>query len=327
MSHARANENPYAALAELGGRMPGSKKPKDDPLFGTRYKGNVLGQMRAQHKRLFPDHAKGQPATREQEGRALKRLGKERNNQSYIDQGRKLQYGHLSPEELLQRHPSAFLRQYTIKAGWLQHPEAPLGKDFDQVAKRRAKLKLVKGPAELGVPDPGDDRITEESTGIERKRKGHFNLIRAGSEREVKDRFGAGNLEIGPQFEGGFLPMVQSRYPKLTSAPSERNVEQFKKGKLGTQGMEGSPPVFTTELSGCSITHSGGRLVHIRPHAQATGEELQSSLPKGRTFGRGDYPASDAFVMLRKKGDRMKLYYQKHSAVDGRSTSGSRYLE
>jgi hypothetical protein len=81
---------------------------------------------------------------------------------------------------------------------------------------------------------------------------------------------------------------------------------------------------LTTQLSGCSVTHQGGQLQHLRP--QVSGAALNTNLEAlspGSTYGRNDYP-NTAFVMTKKKANgTTRLYHQLDA--DPR-TSGKRDL-
>jgi|GEM_PF-6950966 len=330
-----SNSNRFAVLAQLGGGMPPPKKPKVDALFGGKYSGHQLGQMRKKLTELYPDHPHNKRASPEMEGRALKGLGKALGNKSYVDAGRKLQYGNLSPEELLLKHPSAFLRQYTIRAGFLQQPDDSLRSKnaktgFNETATASKKFHLVasKSSKSIGIPSVEKDTIFDVSSGWTHKRKQDFNLVQISRKKDVEKVFGADKVQFGPEIEGGFLPMVQSKFGTLTSTPSNKNVKAFKRGELGLGSLkQPSNPVFTTELTGCSIVRLKNSVAHIRP-GDAGGEALQSSFTPGQSYGRKDYlDADNSFVMLRKKPDgRTKLYYQTHH-YDESSRSGSRYLE
>ena len=54
--------------------------------------------------------------TWETTGALVKRAGKRTGNQIMIDQGRRLQCGHLSADELFRNHPSEFLRHYAVQS-------------------------------------------------------------------------------------------------------------------------------------------------------------------------------------------------------------------
>lgn len=335
MSSDKVSGNRFAAVAALGSREPRPAKKKVDALFGGTYSGNQLGQMRKKMAELFPEHPKTARAPRELEGRALKRLGKELGNANYVAHGRKLQYGHLTPEQLLVQHPSAFLRENTIRGGFLQHSEAPLrgsaSEDgFSEGASPRRQFHLVSnlGSEALKYSGVFSDKIIESRTGQERSRKADFNLVQDSRKSQVESAFGKDHVGFGPAMEGAFLPMLQSRFPVLTSEPKATNVTGFKRGKLDTSSMQRpSQPIFTTELTGCSIVRSGNTLLHLRPHPTSDGATLQGSFTREQSYGRQDYPtAMNSFVMLRQKSNgATKLYYQTHHD-EGSSISGSRYL-
>jgi hypothetical protein len=292
----------------------------------------MLGDVRKEFRKLYPDYKASDAVTREMEGRAVKRVGKARENDSIIQRGRNMQYGHLSPEALLQKHPSAFLRRYTIRAGsgLVQGSESPLrgSNGFNQTATHDRAFNLVNVTGEQygNMRTDGSSDIIGND-GHTRARKGDFSLM-LGSNRDMAVAGLGEALSVGPSFKGAFLPMVEANYGRLNSAPSAKNVDQYRRGKLSIEGLAKSKPVFTTELTGCSIVRNGTALSHIRPHPSSSGRELHSSFSGEKSFGRRDYPdASNTFTMIRKKPDgRVKLYYQKHYD-DKPSVSGSRYLK
>lgn len=336
MSGDKRTGNRFEALATLGSSEPRTPKKKVDALFGGAYSGHQLGQMRKKMAELYPDHPKAERAPRELEGRALKRLGKELGNASYIARGRKLQYGHLTPEQLLTQHPSAFLRSNTIRAGFLQNSDVALSErssegGFSEGAAHRRTFHLISNRGSEALAYSGvhqSDQILDSRTGKTQARHADFNLVQDSRKSQVEDAFGKDNVGVGPGFEGAFLPMLQSRFPALTSAPGKKNVTAFKRGKLDTASMDRpSQPIFTTELTGCSIVRMGNTVLHVRPHPDSDGTTLQGSFAREQSYGRKDYPdAMNSFVMLRKKSNGgIKLYYQTHHD-EGASISGSRYL-
>jgi hypothetical protein len=326
-------QNPYAELAKLGGELPAPKKP--EALFGGTYSGNMLGQMRKQMTELFPDHSHGERAPREMEGRALKRIGKETGNESLVAQGRKLQYGHLTPEELLQQHPSAFLRKNTLRSNFLQPGDSPLVKGdqagFHGKAKRETGFQLMSHAADakgFEFYSVENDKIVDSASGTSRSRKQAYSLIPShlGAEglKLYRDMTGQ-DAQLGPTMTGAFLPMVQAKFDTLRSKPSKKNVNLFKEGTVNTDHLATGHSVFTTELTGCSVVRQQSSLHHIRPNSD--GAKMQKSFPSSQSYGRLDYPdANNSFVMMRTKPDgRVKLYYQTHQDNQP-STSGSRYL-
>jgi hypothetical protein len=267
----------------------------------------------------------------------LKRIGKETGNDAYVQKGRALQYGHLSPEQLLVRHPSAFLRENTIRAGLLQHPENALrghGDDnpdsFAQKASPQRTFSLIDNGPQDGyrLPRVASDRIVDSATGKALVRKRDFNLVQDTHRPLVRELPGNETLPFGPDIQGGFLPMLQARHETLTTAPSKKNVTAFRQGRLPIDALQREAhPVFTTELTGCSIVRMGNALAHIRPDEQGDGLKLHDSFSREQSYGRRDYVGQhNAFVMLRQKPDgRTKLYFQTHGSEG--SVSGSRYLE
>jgi hypothetical protein len=265
---------------------------------------------------------------REQKGRMLKRVGKTLGIQSLIDKGREMHYGHLSPEELLVQHPSAFLRQNTIRGHFLQHSLAPLGEDFDEPASPDRSFKLLQ----MNDPSHGlrGGQITDQ-TGRRRTRTGDYTLVQDSHLPSARDR---GVAHESGSFSGGFLPMLQTT--RTDPSPDDTShFAGFGQGALDVRRLSSpSHPVFTTELTGCSIVRLGHHLAHVRPHPDSGGAELQQHLQAAPSFGRNQYPAIDdrAFVMMRRKADgRVKLYFQKHIYQDNSNSfhahSGSQYLE
>ncbi len=334
MNPQKQTGNQFAVLAKLGSGSPPVAKKKVEPLFGGKYTGNQLGQMRKKMAELFPDHPKDQRAPRELEGRALKKLGKELGNQSHIDQGRQLQYGHLPPEQLLVQHPSAFLRANTIRGNFLQHSENPLRGNkakngFSEKASTQRSFHLVDSQSLPGYSGVSNNQIIDSKSGQDNQRKGDFSLVQDTHKTLVKNAYGVGDEPFNRNLQGAFLPMLQAQHKQLTSAPSSKNVTAFKRGALDTASLDQpSHPVFTTELTGCSVVRHKNALAHIRPHPAGDGTTLHSSFTPAQSYGRKDYQdAENAFVMTRQKPDgRTKLYYQTHHG-DEPSRSGSRYLE
>ncbi|MBL4671439.1 MAG: hypothetical protein JKX81_04195, partial [Arenicella sp.] len=263
------NENRFAALQSLRGRTP-PKIPKrktpttKKPSFSGTYHPQMLGDMRKEFRKLYPDHNVRDTVTREMEGRAIKRVGKAREDHSIIQRGRNMQYGHLSPEELLQKHPSAFLRRHTIRAGsaLVQGSEDPLRKSngFNQRASHERAFNLVKvaGNAFSNMRTDGNSKIIGDD-GHTRERVNDFSLM-LGSNRQMAEDGLGGAISIGPSFNGGFMPMMQANYGRLNSAPSAKNVDQYKSGNLSIESLASSKPVFTTELTGCSIVRTATAL-------------------------------------------------------------------
>jgi hypothetical protein len=81
---------------------------------------------------------------------------------------------------------------------------------------------------------------------------------------------------------------------------------------------------MTAQLSGCSVTHQGGCLRHLRP--AESGVDLHNNLERtnpGHTYGRNDYPRT-SFVMMKKKANgRTRIYHQLNNNP---ASSGKRYL-
>lgn len=334
MNRDKPTGNRFEVLRQLGSGSPSTAQKKVEPLFGGKYAGNQLGQMRKKMAELFPDHPKNQRAPRELEGRALKKLGKELGNQSHIDQGRKLQYGHLPPEQLLVQHPSAFLRANTIRGNFLQHSENPLRGNkakngFNEKASTQRSFHLVDNQLLPGSSGVANNQIIDSKSGQHSQRKGDFSLVQDTHKAALKSIFGVGDEPFSRELQGAFLPMLQAQHKQLTSAPSSKNVTAYKRGKLDTNSLDQpGHPVFTTELTGCSVVRHKNSLAHIRPHPTSDAETLHSSFTPAQSYGRKDYQDADnVFVMTRQKPDgRTKLYFQTHQ-YGKPSQSGSRFLE
>jgi hypothetical protein len=334
----KKNTNPYAVLSELGGRMPATPPRKAEPLFGGTYSGAMLGNMRKQMKELFPDHPHDQRAPREMEGRALKRIGKETGNTEHVDAGRRLQYGHLSPEQLFQQHPSAFLRENNVRANFVQHSTMPLvtgqEKGFHGKARGNAGFHLMAHPdgtQGFEAYSVDHDKIVDSVSGRTHGRKAAYSLVPSeprdpNDGRKKFEEMTESEPQLGPRMTAAFLPMVQSKSDKLTSPLNKKNVKAFKAGTIDTARLDAGHLVLTTELTGCSIVRQGSNLHHVRPESE--GRKLQDNFTSSQSYGRKDYPEADnSFVMARKKPDgRVKLYYQTHQYGQP-SVSGSRYLE
>ncbi|WP_157671967.1 hypothetical protein [Cellvibrio sp. PSBB006] len=255
---------------------------------------------------------------RENLGALVKSTGKQIGNQALIDQGRHLQYGHLSPDELFKQHPSEFLRSYAVQST-IQHPEHPGGQSNTNVS---FQLRTITANTSVF---PNLNQITDAS-GVTRTPIQHLQLIKTS---DSAAHAGTHNSQqVGNNFSAAFLPMLQASTDQLPNRLNDVLVPGFSQGRVRDKNLNrrGETITVTTQLSGCSVTKRGGDLMHIRP--SVSGIALNSSLANNsNTFGRNDYPGQGAFVMMRKKPDGgTKLYFQKHDPNTNTITSGSRRL-
>ena len=224
-------------------------------------------------------------------GRGIRRVGKATGIRPITNLGRRMHYGHLSPEQLLKQHPSAFLRTHPIESDveWGGHVQ-------NLPASTRQRFFLSRYRAS-GPHPPG------------------YTLHRADDPRNAQVR-----NPRGPVFRAGFLPMRQMAADgnaPHTVAPN---------GRITDAALDHAHEdvTLTTQLSGCSITHQGGCLRHLRPHT--SGAVLNANLENrvhGSTYGRADYPVT-SFVMMKKKANgRTRLYDQQDNNP---ATSGRRYI-
>lgn len=262
---------------------------------------------------------------REELGRAIKRKGKQENRQDLIDKGRWLQYGHLSPDELFQQHPAAFLRTYAVQST-VQAPDHPGGTSGTAT---QFQFRTVTGKTSSF---PQLDRITDRS-GESRTPLRHLQLIKSSDAQDHKRVHGS--AKVGLDFTAAFLPMVQSTSDQMTSGPqphgtpNDTRVTGFAQGRLpeNTLSQRAESTIVTTQLSGCSVSRQGGAFMHIRPGTD--GRVLHQTLSaNGPTFGRNDYPdGRQAFVTIRHKPDgSARLHYQIHDGDTGTIRSGRRNL-
>jgi hypothetical protein len=193
-----------------------------------------------------------------------------------------------TPEQLLKRHPSTFLRS---------HP--------------------IESDVELGGP-PANLAATAQQNFFLSRYSGNQNTPSG----YVLHRPGAQvNYPRGPNFSAGFLPMRQMAQDN--AAPNTVAAG----GTVRDADLDNAHEdvTMTTQLSGCSITHQGGCLRHLRP--RDSGAALQNNLdnrnPGGHTYGGNDYHGT-AFVMMKKeRNGRTRIHHQE----DARPRSyGSRYL-
>ena len=262
---------------------------------------------------------------REALARAMKRKGKQENRPGLVDAGRWLHYGHLSPDELFQQHPAAFLRTYAVQ-GKIQEPDQPGG------APTTAMPLQFRDVTSKSSSFPQLDRITDAS-GRTRRPVAHLSLIQPGDADQ--HRSAHRSRRQGHDFTAAFLPMLQSTSDRMDAGlqppgtPNDARVTGFSQGRLPDNMLStrAASIVVTTQLSGCSVGRQGGAFMHIRPHTDAPGLH-QTLSAQGPTFGRNDYPnGQQAFVMIRHKPDgSARLHYQVHDDRTGTIRSGRRNL-
>lgn len=251
-------------------------------------------------------------------GRAIKRVGKATGNQRMIDQGRHLQYGHLSPEQLMKQHPSAFLRTYAIQSH-VEHPE-----HVGRAASTSESFQLRTDPGNASA-FPNLNEIVESSTGRRRTPTQHLHLVldeQAQQHEQIHT-----STQVGGSFRAALLPMRQARSDDLGGEPTEANVEHLQSGRISDAalGQAHEDVTLTTQLSGCTIAKRRDSMLHLRPHE--SGKTMHESLPPARTFGRLDYPEphQQAFVMMRQKPDgHTRIYFQVHDAETNTIRSGKK---
>ncbi len=258
-------------------------------------------------------------------GRAIKRTGKLLDRPKLVEKGRRMQYGHLSPEQLFQQHPAAFLRTYAIQSK-VQEPDDPGG------ASNTATQFQLRTVTSRTSSFPQFDRITDAS-GRTRRPLAHLSLIQSGDADLHREAHGS--QRVGHDFTAAFLPMVQSTSDRMDAGvqphgtPNDTRVTGFSQGRLpaNTLNPRAESIVVTTQLSGCSVSRQGGAFMHIR--AQGDSTALHDALGgEGPTFGRRDYPGGQqAFVMIRHKPDgSARLHYQVHDGQTATIRSGRRDL-
>lgn len=246
----------------------------------------------------------------ENKGRDLKRLGKRVGNQWMIDKGRNMQYGHMSPDQLLQHHPSAFLRQYEVQS-FLEPADALANQPVDH-NHQFALINMVAG----------GQNITETRTNVSKQSKQQLGLIH--SNQLAHYQYG-GMPQAGNTFNAAFLPMRQANAGEVgTGNVNDVTVANGVNGRVTDLGLAGAnnQMTMTTHLSGCSITRQHNSLSHVRPHA--SGAVLSTNLGAQHSYGRQDMPDGGAFVMMRKKADgRTKLHWQRQT---DQTTTGKKVL-
>jgi hypothetical protein len=252
-------------------------------------------------------------------GRAMKRAGKLAGNQAMINKGREWQYGHLSPEQLMKQHPSAFLRTYAVQSK-IEHPEHVGGRN----ASTHETYQLRSG-GDTTAQFQGLSHITG-GDGVRRPAANHFHLVLQDQAVGHQNLFESN--QVGGNFHAALLPMRQATQDNFGNdlENARHHVANYKSGKLKDSALAAAheDTTMTTQLSGCTIAKRRDNMLHIRPHDD--GQAMQDSLPRASTFGRSDYGAGmdkEAFVMMKRKPDgRTRLYFQKHDKDTGEMTSG-----
>ncbi len=195
-----------------------------------------------------------------------------------------------SPEELLKRHPSTFLRSYGINsdAEWAGAADDQLPSRTDQpyfLSRYPAYTKYRPGYTLHRANDPRNDQIRNP---------------------------------IGPRFNAAFLPMRQMA--RDDDAPNTVAPH----GQVRDTDLDNAHEnvTLTAQLSGCSVTHQGGCLRHLRP--ADSGVDLHNNLEQatpGSTYGRNDYPRTSFVMMKKKQNGRTRVYHQLNNNP---ATSGNR---
>lgn len=263
--------------------------------------------------------------SREDIGQTVKRAGKSLGQPRMIEAGRRLQYGHLSADELFQQHPAAFLRKYAVQSS-IQAPDDPGGVSSPAM---QFQFRTVTGNTSAF---PQQQQITDAS-GTTRTPAAHLQLIRSTSAALHQQTHNS--VQVGNDFSAAFLPMLQSQDDQMhaprhqNGKPGPGNVAGFNQGRIRPRNLDRheASTIVTTQLSGCSVTRQRSAFLHIRPDQD--GATLQNTLsPHGATFGRNDYPNGQrAFTMIRSKPDgSARLHYQVQDGPGGVIRSGRRSL-
>lgn len=252
----------------------------------------------------------------EEMGRALKRVGKATGNQAMIDKGRHWQYGHLSPEQLMRQHPSAFLRTYAVQS----HIEPP-----DVVGKAATTQASYQLRHDVGHATgfPGNMHSIVGNDGVTRTPSAHLHLVfasQAPAHQAVHQ-----SAQAGANFNAAFLPMRQAKQDDFAGQLTNQKVTGWRTGRITEAALnhQHEDLTLTTQLSGCTIAKRRDNMMHLRP--VASGAVMHTSLPAAQTFGRNDYPAQgeQAFVMMKRKPDgHTRLYFQRHDTNTGTMRSG-----
>lgn len=262
----------------------------------TRLGGHSYDELSRRQRNGTDEHLTALP--RSLVGQGVKRLGKATRIQWVTRAGQQMHHGHLSPEQLLKQHPSAFLRTHPIESA-VQNG----GHSDDNVRSQTAHRFFLSRYGALGNNPAG------------------YTLRQADDLRNehVDD-------PRGPVFRAGFLPMRQ-----MANDADAANTVAAGGGVWDADLDRAHENVtLTTQLSGCSITHQGGQLQHLRPqHCGATLNTSLEAASPGSTYGRNDYPhtrvaSPTSFVMTKKEANgRTRLY---HQLDNNPALSGKRYL-
>lgn len=248
-------------------------------------------------------------------GRAMKRAGKLAGNQAMINKGREWQYGHMSPEQLMRHHPSAFLRTYAVQS----HIEPP-----DVVGKAATTQATYQLRHDVGQATtfPNMHSIVG-GDGVTRAPTAHLHLVFA-SQAAAHQGVHHSN-QAGANFDAAFLPMRQAKQDNFAGQLTNKKVTGWQTGRITETALnqQHEDLTLTTQLSGCTIAKRRDNMMHLRPVAD--GAAMHTSLPRAETFGRLDYPAQgeQAFVMMKRKPDgHTRLYFQTHDSATGTMRSG-----
>lgn len=258
---------------------------------------------------------------RETVGPIVRGIGDRVRSQTISEQGRQLQYGHLSVDQYFTRHPDEFLKDYAVES-IIQHPEHPGGQ-----SRTHKTFQFRTVPRYSTLPEMGP--ITD-SHGVMRQPKGHLHLLMSSQAEGHQHTFGS--TQVGNEFQAAFLPMLQARddhlRPPRGLGPhlSEMTVLGFNQGRVRDTNLRQRAQTITvtTQLSGCSVTSQRRALLHIRPHD--SGQQLNQTLGTPNTFGRSDYgPGNTAFVMAKRGSNGgTTVHYQVHDQNTQMLRTGSK---
>ncbi|RDS79583.1 hypothetical protein DWU98_17485 [Dyella monticola] len=254
-------------------------------------------------------------------GWAMKRVGKATGSQKLIEKGRQWQYGHLSPEQLMRQHPSAFLRTYAVQS----HLEAP-----DRVGALANTQRTFQLRHDLGNATAFPHSMTHihGNDGVTRTPKAHLHLI---FDTDAAAHHGAHQSpQAGANFQAAFLPMRQVAHDKFGGGLrlTDQQIPQWQTGTISRSALhrQHEDLTLTTQLSGCTIAKRRDNMLHLRPAED--GATMHGTLPRASTFGRLDYPGQgdQAFVMMKQKNGRTRVYFQRHDPNTGHMHSGKKDL-
>jgi len=256
----------------------------------------------------------------QQMGRAMKRVGKATGNQALIEKGRQWQYGHMTPEQLMQHHPSAFLRTYAVRS----HLEPP-----DQVGRVATTSASFQLRHDLGNASsfPGKMRSIVGNDGLTRAPQAHLHLVFQDDAADHHDVHRSS--QAGANFSAAFLPMREPKQNDFGNQLTNAKVAGWRTGRITETGLNKANENFvvTTQLTGCTIAKRRDNMLHLKPKGDNSGAAMHNSLPRAETFGRLDYPGQgeEAFVMMKRKPDgHTRLYFQTHDTATGIMRSGKK---